>query len=229
MKKDSIKYLSGLLTQNRKELYDKVLAQRSRYISVVLEDINQAQNASAVLRTCDCIGIQDVYIVENNNLFKIDREVALGASKWLTMHRYSKENSCAQTCISDLKRAGYRILATTPNSDGRAPEEIDLTLGKTAIVFGSEVRGISGEFLNAADEFIRIPMYGFTESFNISASAAIVLYQLNLNLRKSNINWQLEETEADTIKLEWLRKNLKSADLLEKEYLKSIHNKNESE
>ena len=227
MKFELIAFLSSFLTKKRNDLFNKVLEQRSQYITVVLEDINQGQNAGAVLRTCNCLGIQNIFVVENHNHFKIDREVALGASKWLTIRHFHAEkdkiekepnDNHSKTCIETLKNEGYRILATTPHESGVPPEKIDLSKGKIAIVFGSEVNGISDTFRDQADEFIRIPMYGFTESYNISVSAAIILYQLNQQLRESKIDWTLSADEKESIRLEWLRRNLKRARQLEEKF-----------
>lgn len=227
-----IEYLSSFLTSKRKALFDKVLENRTRQIAVVLEDINQEQNASAVLRTCDCLGIHDLFVAENRNRFKIDREVALGASKWLNIEYFHPDKKAAAKepdtlypqdyhslrCIQKLRESGYQIAVTTPNIDGLPPEKVDLQSGKIAVVFGSEVAGISDTFIKEADIRIRIPMYGFTESYNISVSAAIILYQLSQNLRKGNHKWHLTPQEKQEIKLEWLRKNLKSARELEEKF-----------
>ncbi|RIH64371.1 TrmH family RNA methyltransferase [Mariniphaga sediminis] len=221
MQKKLIEHLSGFITPERLLLFEKVLEQRTAYITVVLEDIFQPQNASAVLRTCDCFGIQHVHIIENRNKFTVDREVALGASKWLSLHKYNEKKQNSLKAIKSLKESGYRIVATTPHKNDQLLPEFDLTKGKTAIVFGSELPGISETIQNEADEFLKIPMSGFTESFNISVSAAIVLYQLSEKIKKQNeIFWQLTEQEKDTIKLQWLRNSIKRSNLLEQRFLK---------
>ncbi len=221
MDKALMEYLSGYLTPNRLELFDKVLSMRTRYLTVVLEDIFQAQNASAVLRTCDCFGIQDVHIIENRNTFNVNREVALGSSKWLSLNKYNDHENNSLEAIQNLKKNGYRIVATTPHTNDLELQDFDLTKGKTALVFGSELPGITDYILNEADEFLKIPMYGFTESFNISVSAAIILHHLSLKLRENDsIDWQLSEIEKKEIKLEWIRRTIKRSDLIEKRFLK---------
>lgn len=222
MNEELIEHLSDYLTPNRLALFNSILHQRTRYITIVLEDIFQPQNASAVLRTCDCFGIQDVHIIENRNDFKVDREVAMGASKWLNLKKYNQFEQNSLETIQALKAKNYRIVATTPHIDGQELQDFDLTKGKTALVFGTELLGISETIRNQADEFLKIPMYGFTESFNISVSAAIILHHLTLKMRHdTRIQWMLSEEDKNEIKLGWIRQSVKRCDLIEKRFLKN--------
>ena len=218
------KYLEQFITTERLELFYKLLNQRTRYITVVLEDIYQSQNASAVLRTADCFGIQDVHIIENKNEYQINPDVALGASKWLNLVKYNKQENNTLEAISHLRQKGYRIVATTPHTQDVNLENFDLTQGKTALFFGTELRGLSNEMIDNADEFLKIPMFGFTESFNISVSAAIILHHLTTSLRKSKINWQLSDNEKEEILLEWLKKTIKKSSLLIDDFLSKKNN-----
>jgi len=212
-------YLESFVTESRLNLFEKVLTYRTNYITVVLEDIYQSQNASAVLRTCDCFGIQNVHVIENRNAFDVNKEVALGSSKWLAINKYNEGDNNSLQAIRSLKDKGYRIVATTPHKNDRYLQDFDLFMGKTALVFGSELPGISDIVLNEADEFLKIPMYGFTESYNISVSAAIVLHHLSEKLRqKPKEFWQLTPKERNEVKLEWLRNTIKRSELLEKEF-----------
>ena len=221
MQTELINHLSQFITAERLQLFEKILDQRTSYITLVLEDIFQPQNASAVLRTCDCFGIQHIHIIENRNEFTVDREVAMGASKWLNLHKYNQNAQNSLGAIKELKKNGYRIVATSPHINDQFLPEFDLSKGKAAIVFGSELPGISEIIMHEADEFMKIPMYGFTESFNISVSAAIVLYQLSQKLRnQSDINWKLSEEERNEIKLTWLRATIKRSNAIEKKFLK---------
>lgn len=221
MQKELINHLSEFVTEERLRLFEKVLENRTSYITLVLEDIFQPQNASAVLRTCDCFGIQHIHIIENRNEFTVDREVAMGASKWLSLHKYNQKEQNSLEAIKKIKKMGYRIVATSPHINDQLLPEFDLTQGKAAIVFGSELPGISETIMNEADEFLKIPMYGFTESFNISVSAAIVLYQLSQKLRNQpEINWKLSEEESNETKLDWLRATIKRSSAIEKKFLK---------
>jgi tRNA (guanosine-2'-O-)-methyltransferase len=219
MQQKLVDHLSSYLTPERLNLFNKVLAKRTRYLTVILEDIYQSQNASAVLRTCDCFGIQDVHIIENRNTFRLNPEVSLGSSKWLSLHKYDSAENNSIKAIQKVKGKGYRIVATTPHTNDQDLPDFDLTKGKAALIFGSELPGISQEVLSLADEYLKIPMYGFTESFNISVSAAIILHHLTLQLRKySQIDWELNPTEKEQIKLDWIRNTIKRSDLIEQRF-----------
>lgn len=223
--KDLIRYLKELITEHKWELFNQNVQHRTKYITVVLEDIFQPHNASAVLRTCDCFGIQDIHIIENRNQYNVNPDVALGASKWLNLYKYNQEKDNTLSTINHLKKEGYRIVATTPHTNDINLESFDLSKGKTALFFGSELPGLTNTVLDNADEFLKIPMYGFTESFNISVSAAIILHHLTHKLRHSDINWQLSEKEIEQTTLDWLKKSIKNSDKIEKDYLKRV-NKN---
>ena len=216
--KELITYLSQFVTERRFNLMKEIAAQRTRYLTVVLEDIYQPHNASAVLRTCDCLGIQDVHIIENKNRYTLNPDVELGAAQWLNLVRYPKSTGNSKETILELRNKGYRIVATSPHSQDTSPDTFPLQKGPAALVFGTEMRGITPEILDMADDYIRIPMQGFTESFNISVSAAITLYVLTQRLRESGIDWKLTEKEQDDLILSWLRKTIKHSDQLEKRF-----------
>lgn len=216
--KELIEFLKEYALPKRYETFQQVLAQRSKYLTFVLEDIYQSQNASAVLRSADCFGFQDVHIIENNHEYRINPDVEKGASSWLNLHRYDTDENNSLKAIRKLKSDGYRIVATTPHTNDVNLETFDLDKGKAAIIFGTEVTGISDIVREEADEFLKIPMYGFTESFNISVSAAIVMHHLRLKMRTSDIEWQLSDAEADTIMLKWLSKSIKSSEDLIKRF-----------
>lgn len=220
MQDSLINHLSGFLTPKRNALYNKVLEMRTKHITIVLEDIFQPQNASAVLRTCDCFGIQDVHIIENRNEFQVDTEVALGSSKWISINKYNEAENNSLNAIRQLKQKGYRIVATTPHNNDQELPDFDIAKGKTALVFGSELPGITDTILNEADEFLKIPMFGFTESFNISVSAAIILHHLTHKMRQTEgLQWKLTQEEKDEIKREWIRHTIKKSELIEKRFL----------
>ena len=218
MNKELNQFLAEYITPERKELFERTLNSRTRYLTVVLEDIYQTQNASAVLRSCDCFGIQDVHIIENRNRFSVNPQVTLGSTKWLNLHHYRKKEHNTLDCIQQLRSLGYRIVATSPHANDTNLEDFNLEKGKTALFFGTELTGISETVEKNADEFLKIPMFGFTESFNISVSAAIILHHLNLRLRQGAIDYHLSEDEKEEIRLDWLRKTIKSSALLEKKF-----------
>lgn len=215
---DLIAHFSEFVTRNRIDLFERILSERTRYITVLMEDIYQSQNASAVLRTCDCTGIQDVHIVEQRNLYEINRDVALGADQWLTLNYYNQGADNIGTAVGTLRDRGYRIVATSPHGEGSSPETFDLERGKVALMFGTELDGLTERALILADEFIQIPMVGFTESFNISVSAAVILYTLKNRLRKTDTDWRIGEVERKGIMLDWLRNSIRMSAQIEKKF-----------
>ncbi len=223
-KKDFLTFLSGYLTDSRRELFNRVVQYRTRHITVVLEDIYQPHNASAVLRSADLTGIQDIHIIENRNKYQVNPEVAMGSSKWLNLIRYNEKENNTPVAYEALRRAGYRIVATTPHTRDQMLEDIPIDR-KMALVFGTELKGLSETAIAEADEYLRIPMYGFTESYNISVSAALILFTLTEKMRKSPVPWQLSEEEKLDILLEWAKRTLKHADLYEKEFLEKRKSK----
>lgn len=224
MKKLLINFLSEHITEQRKQQFIKVLNERTRYISVVLEDIYQSQNASAVLRSCDCFGIQDVYIIENRNRFQVNPDIALGSANWLTLKKFNQSSDNSLEAIKHLKKEGYRIVATTPDDKSVNLANFDLTKGKVALFFGTERDGLTGEVFNHVDECIKIPMLGFTQSFNISVSVALVLYELTRRMRELKLPFQLSDEESMNIELDWLRTSIRKSKLIEKEFYKRNFN-----
>ena len=220
MQEKLIDHLSQFITDRRVRLFDELLNQRTRYITVVLEDIFQAHNASAVLRSCECFGVQDVHFIENHNEYRISPDVALGANKWLNLFRYNQLPENTLPAIESLKNKGYRIVATTPHKNDCALEDFDLHKGKVALLFGSELKGLSPQAMKLADEFVKIPMVGFTESLNISVTAALFLHHLTGKLRKDpSIQWALTHEEKQDIKLAWLKNSIKKSALIEKAFI----------
>lgn len=194
--------LLSLVTDHRRKRFEDVLAWRTRHITVVVEDLYQPHNASAVIRSCDCFGIQDVHIIENQHVFDPSENISLGSQKWVTQKRYNTEENNTLACIRALRADGYRIVATTPHTNDS--ELKDLSIEKPlALFFGSEKPGLSELVLSEADEYVRIPMFGFTESFNISVSAALSLYDLTTRLHASNVAWSLNDEEKNDLRLLW--------------------------
>ncbi|MDE5421868.1 RNA methyltransferase [Ancylomarina sp. DW003] len=211
-KQDLIQYLETVMLEERIELIEKNVNERTRYVTVVLENIYQPQNASAVMRSCDCFGVQDLHVIENSNKYELNPKVVMGSSKWIDLKRYNSKEENTLDAINNLKKEGYRIVATTPHTNDILLPEFDLTKGKAAFVFGTELTGVSDVVLENADEFVKIPMYGFTESFNISVSAALVLNHLATALRNSEVDWKLSEEEKLDLKIEWYKKSIRSGE-----------------
>jgi tRNA (guanosine-2'-O-)-methyltransferase len=221
LQEELVVHLSDFMTERRNELFRNIAGNRTRYMTVVLEDIFQSHNASAVLRSCECFGIQDVHFIENRYHYELNPDIALGSWKWLTLNRYSENPDNTEACLGKLKSKGYRIIATSLHEAGTAPEKLDLEKGKIALVFGTELEGLSEKALEMADEYLKIPMVGFTESLNISVSAALLVHQLTDRLRKSEINWQLDDSEVNMLLLQWMRNSIKMSKSIEKKFIEN--------
>jgi tRNA (guanosine-2'-O-)-methyltransferase len=216
-----LNYFEGFLTGKRKSLFKKVLENRTRHFTVVLEDIFQSHNASAVVRTCDIFGVQDVHAIENKYNNKVSRHVAKGSQKWLNQYRYRNDGDNTKTCLDALKEKGYQIIATTPHNDSCELQDFDITK-KTAFVFGVEAEGVSDYVLDNADGFLKIPMVGFTESLNISVAAAIILQDVTSKLRNSDLDWQLSEEEKEVLYFDWVQKTIKNVAKIEEHYHQKV-------
>ncbi|SRX75455.1 tRNA (guanosine(18)-2'-O)-methyltransferase [Aequorivita antarctica] len=210
---DLLKHLQTYLTEHRNTRFQKVLSERTRHFTVVTEDVYQLHNTSAVMRTCDVFGIQDLHVVEEKVSKRIDKEIAMGAQKWVDFKRYGS----IKDCIVNLKSSGYQIIATTPHDNSTLLHEFDVTK-KSAFFFGRESEGLSDVVMNAADGFLKIPMYGFTESLNISVSAAIILQSVVSKMKQTNVNWQLSEEEKFKLEMQWLKKTIKASDEIIERY-----------
>jgi len=215
-------HFSQYITDHKKHFIERVLNERTRQITLVLEDIYQSQNASAVVRTCECLGLQDIHIIEEDSKYSVNKRVLKGANKWIDLYRYKMKGfNNTEICFRKLRELGYQIVATDPSPDGMSINEVPVDK-KIAVVMGNELKGTSGYALAHADQKIFIPMHGFTESFNISVSAAICLNTLLTKMRASTVAWQLSEGEKDTLRLQWYRKVVRRSDLIEQEFLRSL-------
>ncbi len=199
-------FLAHFMNDNRLETLRRVLGNRTRYLTVCLENVFYSQNASAVVRSCDAFGIQEIRVVENKTYFRPNRDIVRGSDKWVDIHRYRDTSSV----IADLRKEGYRIVATSPHWGGFTPQNFDVSRGKFALFFGTERQGISEEVRHAADAFICIPMYGFVESLNLSVCAATLLHTLTERIRTEVEEWHLTEEEQEPIFYRWICRSLRN-------------------
>lgn len=206
-KKKILPQLLEMISDNKKELFEKVLDQRTRHLTVIIENMYQDQNASAVIRSAECFGVQDLHIIENTNKLRVNPDIALGSKKWIDVHQYYKNENNTIECIENLKSQGYTIAATTPHTDDILISELPIE-NKTALLFGTELTGLSDLAMESADVFVKVPMSGFTESFNLSVSAAICMYDFTNRLRNSEVNWQLSDEERFDLLFEWVKKTI---------------------
>lgn len=200
-----------MLTENRKNTFERVLGNRTRYLTVVLEDIFQEHNASAVVRSCECFGVQNLHVIENRNTFTRSISTTAGSDKWINITRWNKTaNKNTEPCIKHLKEHGYKLAALTLSPSAIPLNELELDQ-PTALCIGTERQGLSETVHDLADTHVYIPMHGFTQSFNLSVCTALCLYELTHKIRNLNVPWQLSEKEKETIKFEWLKKNVKGS------------------
>lgn len=220
IKKELLHYFAQFVTKNRQEKIKKMLPLRTRRVAIALEDLYQSSNTSAILRTCDALGVQDVHCIEGKNPFDVNVGISLGAAKWLTVDRYRTEdnqtNNPTRECINSLKKDGYKIIATSPHAT-KSLSELSVE-DKTAFFFGVEDEGLTEEAIDLADDVIKIPMYGFVESFNVSVSVALCLYDFTTRLRNSNVKWQLSEEEMLDLEIDWMRSSVENAGALERRF-----------
>jgi tRNA (guanosine-2'-O-)-methyltransferase len=217
-----IAYFSQFISEARKDFMERVLDNRTRFVTLVLEDIYQSQNASAAIRTCECLGLQDVHVIESASAWSTNKQVLKGSNKWLNIVRYRKKNfNNAEECYGHLRQQGYTIAVADPSPDGVSIHDLEITR-PIALVMGNERHGSSDYALDNADLKVRIPMVGFTESLNISVSAAICVNSILTRLRNTAIPWRLREDEKEFLRLQWYKKSVKRSELMEREYLRSI-------
>ena len=210
---DYLEFLENILTENRKERFLNVLKNRTRHFTVAVEDVFQMHNTSAVMRSCEVFGIQELNVIEQRFGKRIDKEIAMGAQKWVDINAFDSITGC----LDNLQSRGYQIIATTPHENDCLLEDFDISK-PSALFFGTERDGLSEEILKRADGFLKIPMVGFTESLNISVSAAIIIQNLTERLRKSSIQWQLSEDEIIEKRLQWAKNTIKDIKRIEARY-----------
>ena len=200
--------LAEHLTENKRNLFERILAERNRHVTLVMEDLYQAQNTSAIQRSAESFGVQDLHIIENKHTFSHHRKISKGSSDWLTMHRYNeatKDNT--ETCLHALKKKGYQIVVTALHEKTIALHEVDLSK-KTAVLMGTELTGASDTAMQMADVYMKIPTVGFTESLNVSVASAIIMQHLTQRMRDESRAWQLTEDEKLHLKIEWAKRSI---------------------
>jgi tRNA (guanosine-2'-O-)-methyltransferase len=200
-------YLEEFISEKRMRRFNDILSHRTNFITVAVEDVFQMHNTSAVIRSCESFGIQQAHLIEGKYGQRLDEEIAMGAQKWVDVKRYKN----SKEVVDVLRNKGYKIVATSPHADSSLLQDYELD-GKMALFFGTENKGLSDYVLNNSDTSLKIPMVGFTESLNISVSAAIILQHLTTKLKSSNFDWKLTSAEMMEKRLDWTKKSIKSID-----------------
>jgi tRNA (guanosine-2'-O-)-methyltransferase len=183
----------------------------------VLEDIFQEHNASAVIRSCDCFGIQDLYAIEDKNKYVLQRNIAKGSGRWIDLHRFANKDTASMDCLNHLREKGYKLVATSPHVNAYTPETLPID-NPVALIFGTERRGITESIIANADYHLTIPMCGFTESFNLSVSVAVILQTLRNRLEKETFPWKLSMEEQRALQIIWSTRILNGGEALEKQF-----------
>lgn len=190
------------MTEERRKKIERVLAKRQNDLTVVLENVFDPHNISAVMRSCDAIGVQEIYVLNT----KIPRHKKWGerssssAHKWLTIHQYTD----LQECYEALRKNYDRILTTHLSTESVSLYEVDLTQ-RTALIFGNEHAGVSDELLALSDGNFIIPQYGMIQSLNISVACAVSLYEAfrQKTLAGHYQQQRLLDEEYQTLKKQW--------------------------
>ena len=209
-------YMESFLTEERKEVLRRTLASRTRYMTILTENTFHPQNASALVRHCEAFGVQELHTVETRCKFNPNVNIVRGTDKWVDITRHDS----TADAISALKGAGYRLVATTPHRESCTPETFDVAKGPFCLVFGTEHAGVSDEIIEAADEYLRIPMCGMVESLNVSASAAILIYMLSQRMRLTpEIDWHLQYADEREMLFRWVMSSVRDAErILERQF-----------
>ena len=185
------------LLPERKARIDEVVANRTRTLTVVMEALCDPQNVNAVLRTCEAFGVQGLHVVEGpQKRYDPNKKVSQNADKWLDVRRWSS----TRECLGHLKAEGFKIYATHLGTDSVALGDLSFA-PKVALVFGNEHRGVSDEAVALADVNFTIPMFGFSQSFNVSVAAAITLARaVERRVAERGRHGDLPEAEAQALR-----------------------------
>jgi len=215
--KDLFENMKSHISDSRMKKILDVSEERTQYLSIVLSNVYYTQNISAVIRSCDCFGVQDLYIIGNSPSTHVNKHVAQGAYNWVNIHRNTFKPE--EETLNELKNKGYRIVVTLPEPGASSLHDFDIDKGKIALVMGNEKEGVSQTVKEMADEFLYIPMAGFSQSLNISVSTAVILSELTGKIRASQADWKLTEEEMRALQYEWMKNSVKRGDKIEDEYL----------
>lgn len=215
-------FLCSFLTPERLRRIEEVLALRTRFVTVVLENMHRTQNASACLRDCEAFGVQDVHIVSSRADFRVNRDIAQGAAAWLSLHHFTQatqpDANPTRACFRSLRERGYRIVAISGRGASGSVMD-DVPQQPTALVFGNELEGISRTAETEADEVRHLPMFGFSESFNLSVAVALTLGALLPHVRQPSLPWELSQDEKQELREAWVRKSLgHRLEMIEREF-----------
>jgi len=202
-------YLLNFLTDDKIEKFSTLIHLKTEYILPVFEDIYQFRNAAAIVRSLEGLGVNKMVALEGKNFFKPEESVSRGAEKWLKIER--KPHTLES--LLEIKSKGYSIVSVSPEKDALDIENVSINK-PIALIFGTEWEGVSQEVLDISDACVKIPMYGFTQSYNVSVATAISVYSLMNRIRNSEIKWQLSEEYKLEMQLYWAKNSIQSSKLI---------------
>ena len=208
-------YLKQFLTEERLQKIEHFAEESSDFVLPVLEDVYQFRNAAAIVRSVEACGFHKVIALEEENVFDPNLRVTKGADTWVEVEKMP----ATLQSLEDIKNRGYKILAVSPEKHASMLPDYQVT-EPIALVFGNELEGVSEEILDFADQTLAIPMYGFTQSFNVSVAAAICMYELKQKLLKSGIDYKLSEDQKLKMKIRWAVNSIRSGEEIYTKYMR---------
>lgn len=213
---ETFDYLKQFLTDERLSKIEHFSLESSDFVLPVMEDVYQFRNAAAIVRSAEACGFHHVVALEEENVFNPNLKVTKGAETWVQVEKMPNNLDS----LKEIKKRGYRILAVSPEKNATMLPDYEVK-EPIALVFGTELEGVSDEILDFADETLAIPMFGFTKSFNVSVAAAICMYELKQKLMKSGIEYQLSDEKLLELKIRWAKNSIKSSEQILERFLGS--------
>ena len=213
---ETFDYLKQFLTDERLSKIEHFSQESSDFVLPVMEDVYQFRNAAAIVRSVEACGFHHVVALEEENVFNPNLKVTKGAETWVKVEKMSNNLDS----LKEIKNRGYKILAVSPENNATMLPDYKVK-EPIALVFGTELEGVSDEILDFADETLAIPMFGFTKSFNVSVAAAICMYELKQKLMKSGIDYKLSEEKLLEMKIRWTVNSIRSGEELLERFLNS--------
>ena len=211
---ETFDYLKQFLTYERLSKIEHFSQESSDFVLPVMEDVYQFRNAAAIVRSVEACGFHHVVALEEENVFNPNLKVTKGAETWVKVEKMPNNLDS----LKEIKNRGYKILAVSPENNATMLPDYEVK-EPIALVFGTELEGVSDEILEFADKTLAIPMYGFTKSFNVSVAAAICMYELKQKLMKSGIDYKLSEEKLLEMKIRWTVNSIRSGEELLERFL----------
>jgi len=213
---ETFDYLKQFLTDERLSKIEHFSKESSDFVLPVMEDVYQFRNAAAIVRSVEACGFHHVVALEEENVFNPNLKVTKGAETWVQVEKMPNNLDS----LKEIKNRGYKVLAVSPEKNAVMLPDYEIK-EPIALVFGTELEGVSDEILDFADETLAIPMFGFTKSFNVSVAAAICMYELKQKLMKSEINYKLSDEKLLDLKIRWAKNSIKSSEQILERFLHS--------